>query len=277
VPAGAQRAVTPSPHLVGPVQTARDWAALDPRHGGGHTPTYDNRRHGTGSCARRAAHRHRRSTATATWSLAILRRGSPGGTPTDCRRSSTFTIGQVLHGGRVHVSRRTRTWCLTGVRPSASARPALRPSPTPDRGRQKKLIEDAYTAGAFAGDWRCGARTKPAHFQAIPHPGSSWQPEGHPARQPHEYVRGRHGQGAHPVSARPTGRVRIEGTRTCPNAVLQPVAQAGVRGHPSRVAHGATDGRCVTGPRGTVGRSGLTLPITLPAELPLLRGAVGAG
>ncbi|WP_040448482.1 hypothetical protein [Ktedonobacter racemifer] len=27
-------------------------------------------------------------------------------------------------------------------------------------------------------------------YQAIPQPGASWQREGHPARQPHEYERG---------------------------------------------------------------------------------------
>src|SRR4029078_9334427 len=27
-------------------------------------------------------------------------------------------------------------------------------------------------------------------FQAVPHPGGSWQPREHPATQPHEYIRG---------------------------------------------------------------------------------------
>ena len=27
-------------------------------------------------------------------------------------------------------------------------------------------------------------------FQAVPHPGVSWQPREHPATQPHEYIRG---------------------------------------------------------------------------------------
>ncbi|WP_157506359.1 hypothetical protein [Ktedonobacter racemifer] len=29
-------------------------------------------------------------------------------------------------------------------------------------------------------------------YQAIPQPGSSWQPEGHPLLHPHEYERGGH-------------------------------------------------------------------------------------
>jgi hypothetical protein len=56
-------------------------------------------------------------------------------------------------------------------------------------------------------------------FQAIPHPGSSWQPEGRPATQPHEYVRG----GTikiltlfHPA----TGQVRVRPVASTTNAIL---------------------------------------------------------
>lgn len=82
------------------------------------------------------------------------------------------------------------------------------------------MIEDAYTRGAPLGRavW-CEDEAGP--FQAIPHPGASWPPEGHPARQPHEYVRGGTAEGLTPF--RPAdGRVRIGGTTTCPNAVLHP-------------------------------------------------------
>ena len=53
----------------------------------------------------------------------------------------------------------------------------------------KTLIERAYTLGAALGlaVW-CEDEAGP--FQAVPHPGYSWQPQGHPATQPHEYVRG---------------------------------------------------------------------------------------
>ena len=86
-------------------------AALDPRHGGGHQPTYDAA----------AQHRILREVArtptpdadgTATWSLAILRRvlrAAPDGLPA----VSTFTIWEVLRGAG-YTFQRTRTWCPTG-------------------------------------------------------------------------------------------------------------------------------------------------------------------
>jgi hypothetical protein len=82
------------------------------------------------------------------------------------------------------------------------------------------LIEDAYTSGASLGlaAW-CEDEAGP--FQAVPHPGSSWRPEGDPARQPHEYVRG--GTAKVLTLFRPAdGHVRVEGATTCPNAVLHP-------------------------------------------------------
>ncbi len=82
------------------------------------------------------------------------------------------------------------------------------------------MIEDAYATGASLGlaVW-CEDEAGP--FQAVPHAGSSWRPAGHPARQPHEYVRG--GTAKVLTLFRPAdGRVRIDGTRTCPNAVLHP-------------------------------------------------------
>jgi transposase len=87
-------------------------AALDPRHGGGHTPTYD-------TAARERILREVARTptpetdGTATWSLSTLRRalrGAPDGLPT----VSTFTIGRVLHEAG-YTFQRTRSWCPTGV------------------------------------------------------------------------------------------------------------------------------------------------------------------
>ena len=50
------------------------------------------------------------------------------------------------------------------------------------------MIEDAYTLGERLGlaVWCCD---EAGPFQTIPHPGPSWQPEGQPAQQPHEYIR----------------------------------------------------------------------------------------
>jgi hypothetical protein len=82
------------------------------------------------------------------------------------------------------------------------------------------LIEDAYTLGEQLGlaVWCCD---EAGPFQAVPHPGQSWQPEGQPARQPHEYVRNGTAKVLtlfHPAS----GHVRVEGATTCPNSVLHP-------------------------------------------------------
>jgi transposase len=86
-------------------------AALDPRHGGGHTPTYD-------TAARDRILREAARTptpaadGTATWSLTALRRAlraAPDGLP----KVSTFTIWQTLRGAG-YTFQRTRTWCPTG-------------------------------------------------------------------------------------------------------------------------------------------------------------------
>jgi transposase len=86
-------------------------AALDPRHGGGHTPTYD-------ASARDRILREAARTptpeadGTATWSLTTLRRAlraAPGGLP----RVPTLTIWQTPRGAG-YAFQRTRTWCPTG-------------------------------------------------------------------------------------------------------------------------------------------------------------------
>jgi hypothetical protein len=56
-------------------------------------------------------------------------------------------------------------------------------------------------------------------YQAIPQPGSSWEPEGKPARQPHEYIRG--GTAKMLTLLHPsTGEVRVKGVTSSRNAVL---------------------------------------------------------
>ena len=86
-------------------------AALDPRHGGGHEPTYD-------AAARDRILREVARTptpetdGTATWSLSILRRvlrAAPDGLP----KVSTFTIWQAIRGAG-YTFQKTRTWCPTG-------------------------------------------------------------------------------------------------------------------------------------------------------------------
>ena len=82
------------------------------------------------------------------------------------------------------------------------------------------MIEEAYTSGAPLGlaVW-CEDEAGP--FQTVPHPGTSWQPEGRPARQPHEYAR--NGTAKMLTLFRPSdGRVRVEGVTSVTNAVLHP-------------------------------------------------------
>ncbi len=58
-------------------------------------------------------------------------------------------------------------------------------------------------------------------YQALPQPGQSWQPEGHPQCQPHEYIRG--GTAKLLTLFRPaTGEVRAKGVPRAPNTVLHP-------------------------------------------------------
>jgi len=58
-------------------------------------------------------------------------------------------------------------------------------------------------------------------YQVIPQPGASWQQEGRPALQPHEYERG--GTAKLLTLFRPaTGQLRAKGVRSAPKAVLHP-------------------------------------------------------
>ena len=103
-------------------------------------------------------------------------------------------------------------------------------------------------------------------FQAIPHAGASWQPEGHPARQPHEYVRG--GTAKVLTLFRPAdGRVRIEGATTCPNAVLHPWLKRELSAVLAELPPTADTSRAAWA-RWQVG---LGVRITLPEQLPALR------
>ena len=61
-------------------------------------------------------------------------------------------------------------------------------------------------------------------YQTVPYPGESWQPEGQPVRQAHEYIR--NGTAKLLTLFRPhTGEVRAKGVRSAPNTVLHPWLQ----------------------------------------------------
>jgi hypothetical protein len=90
---------------------------------------------------------------------------------------------------------------------------------TPRRPK-KRLIELAYEQAEAAGIVQVN-EDEAGPYQAIPQPGASWQPEGHPALQPHEYERG--GTAKLLTLFRPaTGELRAKGVLSAPNAVLHP-------------------------------------------------------
>jgi len=82
------------------------------------------------------------------------------------------------------------------------------------------LIESAYTE-AEAGGVAVWCQDEAGPYQALPQPGETWHPAGHPTPQPHEYVRG--GTAKLLTLFRPaTGQVRAQGVLAAPNAVLHP-------------------------------------------------------
>ena len=79
------------------------------------------------------------------------------------------------------------------------------------------MIEAAY-AEAEAGGVAQWCQDEAGPYQAIPQPGQTWHPAGHPTSQPHEYVRG--GTAKLLTLFRPaTGEVRAQGVLSAPNAV----------------------------------------------------------
>jgi hypothetical protein len=88
---------------------------------------------------------------------------------------------------------------------------------------QKKLIEQAYQLGEKL-ELAIWTQDEAGPYQTKPYAGQSWQEEGHPLQQPHEYMR----DGVakimtlfHPSN----GEVRLKGVPSCTNAVLHPWLQ----------------------------------------------------
>jgi transposase len=80
------------------------------------------------------------------------------------------------------------------------------------------LIEQAYQVGEGIGlaTW-CTDQAGP--FQTVPYPGQSWNEQGHPKRQAHEYVR--NGTAKLLTLFHPSdGIVHVKGVTSCPNTVL---------------------------------------------------------
>jgi hypothetical protein len=134
------------------------------------------------------------------------------------------------------------------------------------------LIERAYREGEKKLGLAVWGTDQAGPFQTKPYPGSSWEPEGKPARQPHQYFR----EGTaklltlfHPGS----GVVRVRGVRSSANEVLHPwlEEQLGeiLKGlpPPPRALLGPEENRA----EWKSWQEGLSEPVTLPAELPPLR------
>ena len=133
------------------------------------------------------------------------------------------------------------------------------------------MIEDAYLAGEAMGlpVW-CTDQAGP--FQTVPHPGSSWRPEGEPARQPHEYLRDGTAKILtlfHPAD----GRVRVEGVTSCPNSVLHPWLKRELAAILDTMPEPPAEATPAAGWRASWERrqEGLTIRPTLLDELPPLR------
>ena len=85
------------------------------------------------------------------------------------------------------------------------------------------MIEQAYTVGESLG-LSVWTQDEAGPFQTIPYEGHTWQPEGRPQQQPHEYIRNGTAKLLtlfHPAD----GQVRVKGVTSCPNTVLHPWLQ----------------------------------------------------
>ncbi len=83
------------------------------------------------------------------------------------------------------------------------------------------MIERAYLESQTASGLPVWVEDEAGPYQAIPQVGQGWCEEGHPAHQPHEYVRGNTAKLFtlfHPA----TGELRAKGVTSSANAVLHP-------------------------------------------------------
>jgi transposase len=121
---------------------------------------------------------------TATWSLLLLRNALR---KAELPRIAKETIRIVLHEAGYQFGK-ARTWCSTGTALRVRKAGIVKVE-DPKAQEKQTLIELAYKQAEAAGLplW-CQDEAGP--YQAIPQLGENWHPEGKPALQPHEYVRG---------------------------------------------------------------------------------------
>src|SRR3954453_2379132 len=108
-------------------------------------------------------------------------------------------------------------------------------------------------------------------FQAVPHPGVSWQRREHPATQPHEYIRGGTTKILtlfHPAS----GQVRLQSATRCTNAILHPWVRERLSAILAELPPPApSQDPAAAWAAWAVWQAGLTMPFTLPHNLPPLQ------
>jgi DDE superfamily endonuclease len=107
-------------------------------------------------------------------------------------------------------------------------------------------------------------------YQTVPYPGQSWQPEQHPIRLPHEYIRNGTAKMLtlfHPA----TGELRVKGVTQSTNAILHPWVQEQIgeilKPLPQKPVLDEETNRKLW----TVWQSGLSKRNTLAEKLPALR------
>jgi len=131
------------------------------------------------------------------------------------------------------------------------------------------LIEKAYIQGEKT-ELAVWVEDEAGPYQTVPYPGESWQPEGHPARQPHEYIRNGTAKMLtffHPAS----GEVRIKGVRQATNAILHPWFKEQLSEILEKISEEATLDPETNRKLWTTWQTGLSRCITLPEQLPPLR------
>jgi hypothetical protein len=136
------------------------------------------------------------------------------------------------------------------------------------------LIERAYQEGEKKLGLAVWGTDQAGPFQTRPYPASSWEPEGKPARLPHQYFRDGTAKLLtlfHPV----TGRVRATGVRSSANKVLHPWLKEHLseilKGLPPPPPWRSMFSQEQNRTEWQSWQEGLSGRITLPGELPPLR------
>jgi hypothetical protein len=107
-------------------------------------------------------------------------------------------------------------------------------------------------------------------FQTVPYPGQSWQPEGQPAQQPHEYIRNGTAKLLtlfHPAS----GAVHVKGVTSSANSVLHPWLKEELTQIFPTLSEPLPLDPATNRMLWQMWQTGLSQPLPLPEKLPALR------